>query len=190
MIPPAQDTIDGARFAASAGADGWRLVLEGSWTTASIAAVDPRLRALKLPDRGPASIDLRAVERLDTAGAWLVHRTELLLAERGIVAEISAATPAQMRLVDAVRSSEEALPEPLSAHARISCSNVVPATIRGPAPGKYSGAREFQIESRPCSSNSTKLAGIDSMASNRRDCAWRARSSARTIAVISVPVPR
>lgn len=112
MNPRAHDAHDTPRFSATAGENGWQLVLEGGWTTGAVSRVDSPLRHLDLPDRGPAAIDLRAVDRLDTAGAWLVHRTELLLAERGIQATVTPATPAQMRLIEAVRSCEEAEPEP------------------------------------------------------------------------------
>jgi len=54
-----------------------RLVLAaaGTWLVATAAALDRRLRSLELPQGQRVSLDLAAVERLDTAGAWLVLRT-------------------------------------------------------------------------------------------------------------------
>ena len=48
-----------------------RLSLTGRWTVAHIGAVEPQLRALP---GGAMTLDLSGVDRIDTIGAWLVHR--------------------------------------------------------------------------------------------------------------------
>jgi phospholipid/cholesterol/gamma-HCH transport system permease protein len=62
-----------------------RLVLraEGAWVVGDAAEIDRRLRALGLPSGRQVTLDLGAVERLDTTGAWLLLRTEHELTARG-----------------------------------------------------------------------------------------------------------
>jgi len=61
------------------------LVLEarGEWLVATAAELDERLQTMDLPQGERVTFDLSGIERLDTAGAWLVLRTEHALAERG-----------------------------------------------------------------------------------------------------------
>jgi phospholipid/cholesterol/gamma-HCH transport system permease protein len=67
-----------------------RVVLRaaGEWLVATAAALDDRLRRLQMPQGRRVTLDLSAVDRLDTAGAWLVLRTEHDLAARGNTVEI------------------------------------------------------------------------------------------------------
>ena len=51
--------------------EGERLALGGRWTVAHVGDVEPRLRAL---GEGRKPIDLSGIERIDTTGAWLIHR--------------------------------------------------------------------------------------------------------------------
>ena len=60
----------------------------GEWLVVTAAALDDRLRRLEVPQGQHVTLDLGAVERLDTAGAWLVLRTEHDLAARGNAVEI------------------------------------------------------------------------------------------------------
>jgi phospholipid/cholesterol/gamma-HCH transport system permease protein len=62
---------------------------KGSWIVATAAELDSRLRGLNLPQGGNALVDLTEVDRLDTAGAWLLLRTEHALAARGNRVELS-----------------------------------------------------------------------------------------------------
>jgi phospholipid/cholesterol/gamma-HCH transport system permease protein len=64
-------------------ADALVLRAEGDWLVATAAELDGRLRAIELPRGGQVMLDLAGIERLDTAGAWLVLRTEHDLAARG-----------------------------------------------------------------------------------------------------------
>jgi len=56
----------------------------GVWTVAGAAALDAALSALHPAGVRHATIDLSRVEALDTAGAWLVHRTMTRLQAEGI----------------------------------------------------------------------------------------------------------
>ncbi len=60
-----------------------RLVAEGVWTTRDAARLDTQLRAIDLGDAADAEIDGSALERIDSAGAWLLVRTKRDWEERG-----------------------------------------------------------------------------------------------------------
>ena len=56
----------------------------GRWTVAALASLDTPLRALDAGASRRVVIDLAAVEHLDTAGAWVLHRTLKQLARDGV----------------------------------------------------------------------------------------------------------
>src|SRR5689334_25173793 len=60
----------------------------GEWLVATAAELDRRLRSLKLPAGQRVILDLAGIDRLDTAGAWLLLRTEHDLESRGNEVEI------------------------------------------------------------------------------------------------------
>ncbi|MBO6781875.1 MAG: MlaE family lipid ABC transporter permease subunit [Alphaproteobacteria bacterium] len=93
-------------------ADGLHLRLSGNWTTATIADVDRILRATSLPSSGRAEIDMTDVMALDTSGAWLVHRTELALAEHGAEVRVSGVNPRFAGLIETVRANDDQCPDP------------------------------------------------------------------------------
>jgi phospholipid/cholesterol/gamma-HCH transport system permease protein len=64
-------------------ADGWVLQAIGDWSVETAPDLDARLARLTAPQQGPAWIDLSGLERLDSAGAWLLHRTRKGLAAAG-----------------------------------------------------------------------------------------------------------
>jgi phospholipid/cholesterol/gamma-HCH transport system permease protein len=88
------------------------LTLHGRWTTMHIGAVDGALRDLELPASGDIEINLSDVEALDTAGAWLVHRTELAWADRGATVTLQGIGPGQVHLLESVRANDEHCPDP------------------------------------------------------------------------------
>ena len=78
--------------------EGGRLALGGRWTVSHIADVEPRLR-----DAGDTkTIDMSGVERLDTVGAWLIHR--LLRDRQG--ATLQGASPEAQRLIESVGAAD------------------------------------------------------------------------------------
>lgn len=86
----------------------------GSMTLARLGTLPDRLDALSTP---PARLDLGAVERIDTVGAWLIHR---LVARHG--AEIVAASAAARNLIDQVSRADTPMlvrPAPLNPLARV-----------------------------------------------------------------------
>ena len=94
------------------------LQADGDWLVTTAAALDRELRALDLPQRRRVTLDMGRVERLDTAGAWLVLRTEHALAVRGNEVEIANLRPSLRPLLDQVRETGhvEPLPHPVPAH--------------------------------------------------------------------------
>ena len=59
------------------------LAASGEWLLASAAELDHRLRALRVPAGKRVTIDLAGIDRIDTAGAWLLLRTERELEVNG-----------------------------------------------------------------------------------------------------------
>lgn len=80
-------------------AGGATLAFSGAMLVSTLGALDARVRAL---DEPVARIDLSAVERMDTVGAWMVWR---LAQERG--AEIVGASSEAERLIAAVGQAGE-----------------------------------------------------------------------------------
>ena len=91
---------------------------EGDWLVTTAAELEPQLRALDLPQGREVTFDLARVERLDTAGAWLVLRTEHDLEARGNRVAIANLRRELEPLLDQVRATGqvEPLPHPVPAH--------------------------------------------------------------------------
>jgi phospholipid/cholesterol/gamma-HCH transport system permease protein len=75
----------------------------GEWLVATAAELDRRLRAAQLPSGKRVMLDLAGIDRLDTAGAWLLLRTEHDLAARGNAVEIRNLRSNLAPLLDQVR---------------------------------------------------------------------------------------
>jgi phospholipid/cholesterol/gamma-HCH transport system permease protein len=75
--------------------DGVRLELAGEWTVDAGAQLEQRADALVALAAGAraATIDLARVDRMDTAGAWVIDRSRHSLASRGAEATIVGARP-------------------------------------------------------------------------------------------------
>lgn len=61
----------------------------GAWTIPALASLDQSLRVLARDSCREVVIDLAEVERLDTAGAWVLHRTLVQLAGHDIPARFA-----------------------------------------------------------------------------------------------------
>jgi phospholipid/cholesterol/gamma-HCH transport system permease protein len=98
-------------------AAGDRLEVEagGGWTLDELQRLDGDLRGL-LDRTGPASaaarISLAQLERLDTAGAWLLHRLERDLDARGLAVEFAGLRAEHAALLEAVRRAGPEPPTP------------------------------------------------------------------------------
>ena len=93
-------------------ADGLVLRAEGDWLVATAAELDGRLHALELPRGGQVMLDLAGIERLDTAGAWLVLRAEHDLAARGNSVRLLNMRASFTPLFDQVRGRGTGAPLP------------------------------------------------------------------------------
>jgi phospholipid/cholesterol/gamma-HCH transport system permease protein len=82
------------------------LSVGGNWVIPTLADLDRRLRALSPGPVRKARFDLKALGRLDTAGAWVLHRTRRDLSVQGVVVEIDGATPAHETMFRCVEAGE------------------------------------------------------------------------------------
>src|ERR1700691_3477659 len=107
-----------ATFLAADDPEALILRADGDWLMATAAVVDRELRALDLPERRHVTVDLGRIERLDTARALLVLRTEHALELRGNQVEIANLRPSLKPLLDQVRVTGhvEPLPHPVPPH--------------------------------------------------------------------------
>ncbi len=78
----------------------------GELTVAHIGAVAPELDRLK-PDGRALTIDLGAIERIDTTGAWLVHRLLRDWEAAGETASLEHASDEAIRLIDQVKANDK-----------------------------------------------------------------------------------
>jgi phospholipid/cholesterol/gamma-HCH transport system permease protein len=111
------DTIKQAESAlveARQGPGGLGLGASGVWTVRTVGAVDRQLSTLAASARGSAEIDLSRITHLDTAGAWLIHRTRRDFERRGIRVSMSGADSEAQSLIEAVATTDRPpeAPEP------------------------------------------------------------------------------
>ena len=92
--------------------DGDRLVLvaSGDWRTRRLDPLERRLQNLKLGKGREARLDLSGIERLDTAGAWLLERTRRALVIAGYKVEAAGLDAEHERLLRTVVEHERAPP--------------------------------------------------------------------------------
>src|SRR5262245_47551981 len=111
MAPP-------ATIAASEEAGALILRAEGQWLVSAAAELDRRLSALEPPKGRRVILDLAGVERLDTAGAWLLLRTEQAFEAHGNNVELTRLRPSLEPLLEQLRSrgTISPPPHPIPAH--------------------------------------------------------------------------
>jgi len=91
------------------------LVASGDWTVGNLQGADAQARALGASGGEFERIDISRVTRLDTAGAWLLHRTAASLGRLGASLPIEGASDNQHVLLEAVSKNE---PSPLEEPGR------------------------------------------------------------------------
>ncbi|MGH7039114.1 MAG: ABC transporter permease, partial [Stellaceae bacterium] len=98
----------------AAAEDGESLVLaaRGSWLVTAAAMLDRTLSTLELPRDRRVIVDLAGIDRLDTAGAWLLLRAEQELRARGNAVETRNLPPAFAPLLAQVRAGGRVHPTP------------------------------------------------------------------------------
>ncbi|MEZ5781354.1 MAG: ABC transporter permease [Rhizobiaceae bacterium] len=83
-------------------ADAVLVTLSGDWTTRSIGMVDQEMRKIESSNGRAMTIDLSAVERMDTAGAWVVERLVAANRRRGVKTLLEGASASATTLLEAV----------------------------------------------------------------------------------------
>lgn len=79
-----------------------RLIAEGDWVVSEAARLDRELRGLKTQGASSAEIDATGVAHLDTAGTWLLIRTQRDLERAGLSVAPIALAPRFQPLIDAI----------------------------------------------------------------------------------------
>jgi phospholipid/cholesterol/gamma-HCH transport system permease protein len=99
---------------ASGTGDAVTLVASGNWTVTEAERLDGEIRqAAKIPSgTRRVMIDLSGVERFDTAGAWLIHRTARDLVNEGLEVSYTGIGPRREILIGEVEKSEHPPVEP------------------------------------------------------------------------------
>jgi phospholipid/cholesterol/gamma-HCH transport system permease protein len=102
------------------------LTAAGAWTIQAARALDEQLQKLAAAGAKRVLIVLADLTALDTAGAWLIARTERELRAAGIAVDIGGAKPGHQALL--TRIMEAGQPPPLAPHPRFHLIDVVANT--------------------------------------------------------------
>jgi phospholipid/cholesterol/gamma-HCH transport system permease protein len=146
--------------------DQFLVVVSGYWTGPHIHLVDEAMRAIERKTHSlPLSIDMSAVEQLDTAGAWVIQRLQRSQKERGQTVNLITNNQRHRELLEAVdveiKPAEQASANSLFVQILagigkgvygakqdfILATNVIGASIRGAQmkPGKPGSVRLTSI---------------------------------------------
>ena len=87
-------------------ADALVLQARGRWEIGGIAALDSQLRRMEPSAGKPIRIDIAGIEALDTAGAWILHRTASTWRRAGFETEFRGARPDHSLLLEQVRAND------------------------------------------------------------------------------------
>ncbi len=101
--------LTGAVFRLEAQGTILRLLAEGDWSTAHVAAIDADLREIVVPKAGHGELvlDLNGVTRLDTSGAHVLNRTAAALQAQGLVPRYDGMKPEQRLLIEKIEALEK-----------------------------------------------------------------------------------
>ena len=93
----------------AAGGDERRLAVSGDLTIANLSTIVGPLRAIAPTGKGLV-IDLGKIGRIDTAGAWLIHRLVADWDAAGVPAHVENASPDAGRLIAEVAANDRPVP--------------------------------------------------------------------------------
>lgn len=94
------------RVAVEAEGDLLGCTFSGVWTTRTVAMVDAKMRDLESrPGHRTLALDLSGIEKMDTAGAWLLDRLISSNEARGVQISIQGESEVSSILLDAVRDA-------------------------------------------------------------------------------------
>lgn len=92
----------------------------GAWTVDTAASIDAALGALHPGASARTAIDVTEIERLDTAGAWLIERTRRRFEREDRAVELHGATAEQAILLDRLRKLARDAPAPERRYSGVS----------------------------------------------------------------------
>lgn len=103
------DQVVGSRAWLDVSEDASSLMLRpsGDWIVAHAAVIDAALLGLDAYGRRAATFDLSNIGKFDTAGAWLLHRTQRALERAGATVTVAGASDAQSTLLNAVARGDK-----------------------------------------------------------------------------------
>ncbi|MCB1487702.1 MAG: ABC transporter permease [Bauldia sp.] len=102
-----QETVSQATLDRDMVGNATRVAAGGLWLIGAVSRLEPRIAQVVRETRGPVILDLSGIERIDTAGAWLVTRIETELAAVGDSVEITGASENTQRLLAAVERARD-----------------------------------------------------------------------------------
>jgi phospholipid/cholesterol/gamma-HCH transport system permease protein len=79
----------------------------GHWDAGNVTRLDQQLRGLAPPADAGVILDLAQVDRLDTAGAWLLYRTRKEYRARGLRVDYAGLTPAHQAMLEQVAANDQ-----------------------------------------------------------------------------------
>ena len=85
--------------------------LSGNWTTSTVGTVDEAVRSLERESGGTLRLDLSGVERIDTAGAWLIHRLTTALDGKVVLDGVSEDAGVLLQAIDDAEERDSSQPE-------------------------------------------------------------------------------
>ena len=120
---------------------GVRLALAGGWTIDAGSQLERHAHEIVTSATGAhaATIDLSGIERMDTAGAWVIDRSRESLAAQGVAAEFVGANPAHAILLEEARFRLVEPPKPHNRHSLISLLADIGESVYGAGVDVMSG---------------------------------------------------
>ena len=102
------------RFSSETDGRSIRFLLTGSWTIDASESLERGASAMvaEAGALGHATFDLAEIDRLDTAGAWLVERSRRALIDRGIGTDVTHLKPEHRILLAEIEGRDAAVPAP------------------------------------------------------------------------------
>lgn len=100
------------------GEDRLDIAAHGAWTIDRAADLDRAVEALPVSRARSASIDLGGLDRLDTAGAWMIQRARRRCEEAGLSVELAGIAEEHGQLIEEVARARADYGEPPAGPAR------------------------------------------------------------------------
>jgi phospholipid/cholesterol/gamma-HCH transport system permease protein len=94
------------RFTSNLDGDCLVIAASGAWILASAPELDADLQRLDPAGARTARIDLSHLDRLDTLGAWILHKMRARLVSAGLDAEFADVDPAHAALLERIATGE------------------------------------------------------------------------------------